>query len=161
MRKKNAITQKKRKKHHMPDVCRTYDAYEAYEVWKRFFREDGGRERLSTHGVRTPSTACELLPPPAGGPPPSKREVLGFRRSRPSALTSIANRGFAVAPITLRASSRRFSYNPGCRVETLLVLMGVMGFLGDLREDRSRARPVGGSARRSIPSEREQPCCDL
>ena len=47
------------------------------------------------------------------------------------------------------------------RVETLLVSMGVMGFLGDLREDRSRARPVGGSARRSIPSEREQPCCDL
>ena len=34
-------------------------------------------------------------------------------------------------------------YNPGCRVATLLVLMGVMGFLGDLREDRSRARPVG------------------
>ena len=59
------------------------------------------------------------------------------------------------------ASSRRFLYNPGCRVETLLVSKGVMGFLGDLREDRSRARPVGGSARRSIPSEREQPCCDL
>ena len=83
------------------------------------------------------------------------------RRSRPPALPSIAYRGFAVAPITLRAPSRRFLYNPGCRVTTLLVLMGVMGFLGDLREDRSRARPVGGSARRSIPSEREQPCCDL
>ena len=26
---------------------------------------------------RTPSTACELLPPPAGGPPPSRREVWG------------------------------------------------------------------------------------
>ena len=61
----------------MPDVCRAYEAYEAYEVWKRFFREDGGRERLSTHGVRTPSTVCELLPPPAGGPPPSRREVWG------------------------------------------------------------------------------------
>ena len=24
-------------------------------------------------------------------------------------------------------------YNPGCRVETLLVSKGVMGFLGDLR----------------------------
>ena len=33
MRKKNAITQKKEKKHHMPDVCRAYDAYEAYEVY--------------------------------------------------------------------------------------------------------------------------------
>ena len=85
----------------------------------------------------------------------------GLRRSRPAALPSIGYRGFAVAPMTLRAPARRFSYNPGCRVETLLVLMGVMGFLGDLREDRSRARPVGGSARRSIPSEREQPCCDL
>ena len=102
----------------------------------------------------TPSTAC-------GGPPPSRREVWGLRRSRPTALPSIAYRGFAVAPKTLRAPSRRFLYNPGCRVETLLVSKGVMGFLGDLREDRSRARPVGGSARRSIPSEREQPCCDL
>ena len=115
----------------MPDVCRAYDAYEAYEVWKRFFREDGGRERLSTHGVRTPSTACELLPPSADGPPPSKREVLGLRRSRPSAFPSIAYRGFAVAPITLRASSRSLLYNPGCRVATLLVSKGVMGFLGE------------------------------
>ena len=38
-----------------------------------------------------------------GGPPPSKREVLGFRRSKPAALPSIGYRGFAVAPITLRA----------------------------------------------------------
>ena len=40
LRKKNAITQKKRKKHHMPDVCLAYDAYEAYEayeVWKGLF----------------------------------------------------------------------------------------------------------------------------
>ena len=44
---------------------------------------------------------------PRGGPPPSKREVLGFRRSRPPALPSITYRGFAVAPITLRAPSRR------------------------------------------------------
>ena len=125
----------------MPDVCRAYDAYEAYEVWKRFFREDGGRERLSTHGVRTPSTACELLPPSADGPPPSKREVLGLRRSRPSAFPSIAYRGFAVAPITLRASSRSLLYNPGCRVATLLVSMGVMGFLGDLRGRNSKSPP--------------------
>ena len=58
--------------------------------------------------TRTPSTGCgrELLPPPAGGPPPSRREVLGLRRSRPAALPSIGYRGFAVAPMTLRASSR-------------------------------------------------------
>ena len=118
---------KKEKKHHMPDVCLAYDAYEAYEVWKGLFL--------------TPSTACELLPPSADGPPPSRREVLGLRRSRPSALPSIAYRGFAVAPITLRASSRSLLYNPGCRVETLLVSMGVMGFLGDLR-GRSRNLPL-------------------
>ena len=136
----------------MPDVCRAYDAYEAYEVWKRFFREDGGRERLSTHGVRTPSTACELLPPSADGPPPSKREVLGLRRSRPSAFPSIAYRGFAVAPITLRASSRSLLYNPGCRVATLLVSMGVMGFLGDLRGRNSKSppNPLGLAERRSL-----------
>ena len=70
------------KKNHMPDArgaCRAYD-------W-------------GFDGV-------ELLPPPAGGPPPSRREVWGFRRSRPSALPSIAYRGFAVAPMTLRAPSR-------------------------------------------------------
>ena len=51
------------------------------------------------HRLRTPSTA-------AGGPPPSKREVLGFRRSKPAALPSIGYRVFAVAPMTLRAPSR-------------------------------------------------------
>ena len=40
---------------------------------------------------------------PRGGPPPSRREVWGLRRSRPSPLPSIGYRGFAVAPITLRA----------------------------------------------------------
>ena len=29
---------------------------------KGFFKQDGGRERLSTHGVRTPSTACGRFP---------------------------------------------------------------------------------------------------
>ncbi len=59
----------------MPDVCRAYDAYEAYEVWKRFFREDGGRERLSTHGVRTPSTDCgKRTPSTVCGRSPSLEE---------------------------------------------------------------------------------------
>ena len=86
----------------MPDVCRAYDAYDAYdayEVWKGLFL--------------TPSTSCVLLPPPAGGPPPSRREVWGFRRSRPPALPSIGYRGFAVAPMTLRASSKNCCYNVG------------------------------------------------
>ena len=65
----------------------------------------------------------------------------GLRRSRPAALPSIAYRGFAVAPMTLRAPSRRFLYNSGCRVATLLVSMGVMGFLGDLRGRNSKSPP--------------------
>ena len=132
-----------------------YEAYDAYEEKSQIHRMNVALGNVgesssadSFHRPRTPSTA-------AGGPPPSKREVLGFRRSRPAALPSIGYRGFAVAPMTLRASSRSLLYNPGCRVATLLVSKGVMGFLGDLREDRIRARPVGGSARRSIPSERE------
>ena len=74
------------KKNHMPDArgaCRAYD-------WDYSFHRMG----------------YELLPPPAGGPPPSRREVWGVRRSRSSVLPSIAYRGFAVAPITLRAPSR-------------------------------------------------------
>ena len=90
--------------------------------------------RMDKHCTRTPSTA-------AGGPPPSMREVWGLRRSRPAALPSIGYRGFAVAPKPLRAPSRRFLYNPGCRVATLLVLMGVMGFLGDLRGRNSKSPP--------------------
>jgi len=61
----------------------------------------------SFHRPQTPSTVRRLLPPPAGGPPPSKREVLGFRRSKPAALTSNQPKGFPVAPKPLRASSRR------------------------------------------------------
>jgi len=92
-------------------------------------------------GERGGIIVCGLLPPPAGGPPPSKREVLGFRRSKPAALPSIGYRGFAVAPISLRAPSRSHLYNPGCRVAILLVSKGVMGFLGDLR-GRNRNLPL-------------------
>ena len=38
---------------------------------------------------------------------------LGLRRSRPTAFPSIAYRGFAVAPITLRALSKNCCYNVG------------------------------------------------
>ena len=86
---------------------------------------------------------------PRGGPPPSRREVLGVRRSRPSPLPSIEYRGFAVAPITLRTPSRSLLYNSGCRVATLLVSKGVMGFLA--KRVYSFHRPRGGPP----PSRRE------
>ena len=41
----------------------------------------------------------------------------------------------------LRAPFQSFLYNPGGRVETLLVSMGVMGFLGDLRGRNSKSPP--------------------
>ena len=97
--------------------------------------------RKSAKMVGTPSTVSGLLPPPTGRSPSLKEGGLGFRRSRPSALPSIAYRGFAVAPMTLRAPSRNLIYNPGCRVATLLVSMGVMGFLGDLRGRNSKSPP--------------------
>ena len=143
----------------MPDVRRAYDAYEAYEVWKRFFLtpstvcgrspslEEGGLGGCAGQGLPTlpligyrgfavaPMTLRSLarrviitsgingraMRAPTGtnsfhrcgGPPPSRREVWGLRRSRPSALTSIAYRGFAVAPMTLRASSRRVIITSG------------------------------------------------
>ena len=74
------------------------------------------------------------------------------RRSRPAALPSIGYRGFAVAPMTLRAPSRNLVYNPGCRVETLLVSKGVMGFLGDLRGRNSKSPPNPLGLRSTSPS---------
>ncbi len=75
-------------------------AYEAYEA--EFSGERG--ERLppsadSFHRPRTPSTAAAV-------PLPRRGRSLGIRRSKPAALPSIGYRGFAVAPMTLRASSR-------------------------------------------------------
>ena len=80
---------------------------------------------------------------PRGGPPPSKREVFGLRRSRPPALPSIAYRGFAVAPITLRAPARRFLYNSGCRVATLLVLIGGYGVPRGFKGGSKPSAPCG------------------
>ena len=59
-----------------------------------------------------------LLPPPTGRSPSLDEGGLGFR-----------------------ASSQSLVYNPGCRVATLLVSMGVMGFLGDLRGRNSKSPP--------------------
>ena len=90
--------------------------------------------------MRAP-TGDGLLPPPRAVPLPRGGRSGGIRRSMPAALPSIGYRGFAVAPMTLRAPSRRFLYNSGCRVETLLVSKGVMGFLGDLRGRNSKSPP--------------------
>ena len=57
--------------------------------------------------IRRKSNGFELLPPPTGRSPSLEEGGLGFRRSRPAALPSIAYRGFAVAPITLRAPDRK------------------------------------------------------
>ena len=85
-------------------------------------------------------------------PLPRRGRSLGFRRSRPPALPPIAYRGFAVAPMTLRAPSRKLLYNPGCRVETLLVSKGVMGFLGDLRGRNSKSPPNPLGLAERVPS---------
>ena len=114
-------------------------------------QEINGNGWNAFHRLRTPSTVCgdELLPPPAGGPPPSRREVWGLRRSRPLALPSIAYRGFAVAPITLRAPSRNLVYNPGCRVETLLRPLSAV----------NRNLPGNSHSRASAPCDFRFPPC--
>ncbi len=71
---------------------------------------EGNRELAECRRARD---ARLLLPPSADGPPPSRREVWGIRRSRPTALPSIGYRGFAVAPMTLRAPSRRVVITSG------------------------------------------------
>ena len=78
-------------------------AHEAYEAYEPNFRENvvNGFHRR------------KLLPPPTDSfhrlravPLPRRGRSWGLRRSRPAALPSIGYRGFAVAPMTLRASSR-------------------------------------------------------
>ena len=113
--------------------CASY-AYCASEN-RRIF----GIKAMGTNAFRrqqTPSTACGRFPSlDEGG--------LGLRRSRPSALPSIGFRGFAVAPKPLRAPSRRFSYNPGCRVATLLVSMGGYGVPRGFKGGSKPSAPCG------------------
>ena len=111
--------------------CASY-AYCASENRRMFGIKTMGKNAFRR--LRTPSTA-------SGRSPSLDEGGLGFRRSRPTALPSIGYRGFAVAPMTLRAPSRNLVYNPGSRVATLVVSMGVMGFLGDLRGRNSKSPP--------------------
>ena len=97
---------------------------------KGFFERTAGENAFQRMGY-------ELLPPSANS----------FHRLR-------------AAPLPRRGRSwgggcvpaRRLVYNPGCRVATLLVLMGVMGFLGDLRGRNSKSppNPLGLAERRSL-----------
>ena len=64
------------------------------------------------HAMRAP-TGDGLLPPPRAVPLPRRGRSWGIRRSKPAALPSIGYRGFAVAPMTLRAPSRSLVYSPG------------------------------------------------
>ena len=75
-------------------------------------------------------------PSPVSPPqrPPSSREG-----DRPQAVEGVPTHRAPLSP--LRAPSRSLLYNPGCRVATLLVSMGVMGFLGDSRGRNSKSPP--------------------
>ena len=79
---------------------------------------------LSTILARPPHSSPKTSLFEGGGPPAG-----GGRSSRAS------------RPIPLRTSFRSPLYTPGCRVATLLVSMGVMGFLGDLRGRNSKSPP--------------------
>ena len=60
------------------------------------------KQEINGNGGDSFHRSHELLPPLRRSPS-LKEGGLGFRRSRPPALPSIAYRGFAVAPMTLRA----------------------------------------------------------
>ena len=110
------------KKNHMPDArgaCRAYD-------W----------DLMGAYSFHR-----------CGGPPPSKREVWGVRRSRPLALPSIAYRGFAVAPITLRAPSRN----------VVVITIQING-CGKYKKRARNARPYGLKASYTTPGAGSQPC---
>ena len=85
--------------------------------------------------IRRKSNGFELLPPLRRSPS-LEEGGLGFRRSRPSALPSIAYRGFAVAPKPLRAPARN-----------IIVITVQINGCGNIRNGRAmRAHTVYGGA---------------
>ena len=74
--------------------------YEAHEEKAKFTGRMWRWGTWGNHRLRIPSTAAAV-------PLPRRGRSWGIRRSRPAALPSIGYRGFAVAPMTLRAPSRR------------------------------------------------------
>ena len=92
-------------------------------------------DMLKEKDIRRKSNGFELLPPLRRSPS-LKEGGLGFRRSRPPALPSIGYRGFAVAPITLRAPSRN-----------IVVITVQINGCGNIRNGRAmRAPTVYGGA---------------
>ena len=64
-----------------------------------------------------------------------RRILMGLELQRLDAFATVG----CIAVFCMGA--RRILYNSGCRVETLLVSKGVMGFLGDLRGKNSKSPP--------------------
>ena len=88
----------------------------------------------------TPSTAC-------GRSPSLEEGGLGVRRSRPTALPSIGYRGFAVAPITLRAPSRN-----------VVVITVQIDECGKYKKRARDAHPYGLKASYTTPGAGSKPC---
>ena len=80
-------------------TCLCLSGYKPYIIKKTKFESDcqiiGSAQNESFHARKMKRTCFNPC-----------RGLRGIRRSRPAALPSIGYRGFAVAPITLRASSR-------------------------------------------------------
>ena len=88
----------------------------------------------SFHRLRTPSTACGRFPSlDEGG--------LELRRSRPSPLPSIGYRGFAVAPMTLRAPSRRILIQPRVQGRNPARFNGGYGVPRGFKGEKSKSPP--------------------
>ena len=105
-------------------------------------QEINGNGGNAFHRLRTPSTAAAV-------PLPRRGRSWGFADQGLPAVPSIAYRGFAVAPMTLRAPFRRFLYNLGCRVETLLRPLSAV----------NRNHPGNSHSRASAPCDFRFPPC--
>ena len=133
--------------------------------WKEFSPAVIGRRfplPISTHWVPPAGQnlrPCRRLPIGAPRPPlspfaPSRRNSLVLPVLRNSS-PDLPPRGRGTArrrwkefsriarPITLRTPSRSPLYNPGCRVATLLVSMGVMGFRRGFKGGSKPSAPCG------------------
>ena len=115
--------------HHMPDAHQAYDVFfekQGFTMVLMYLLESQmeiNGYMMGKHCSLTPSTACVNSFHRCGGPPPSMREVWGVRRSRPPALPSIGYRGFAVAPMTLRAPARRVVITSGINGRAMRLLL--------------------------------------
>ena len=96
--------------------------------------------------IRRKSNGFELLPPLRRSPS-LEEGGLGIRRSRPPTLPSIAYRGFAVAPITLRAPSRN-----------IVVITVQINGCGNIRNGRAMRAPTGYDGATNCCNDKTQRC---